>query len=320
MPCVGSARDAVIHAGGRCAARARVVRGARGIAMLAAAFAWARPSVAVAQAWLPEAGTLDFGVTYDHAYSAKHYLPNGSEFDAGHTTSDVLSLYASYALTDRLTVSGGIPYVRRRYHGSLPHPTDVDDGNAHATFTDARVELHWQAVDGPFALAPYTAYVVPTHRYEALGHAAPGRRLWEYWLGSFAGASLEPWVPRSYAQLHYVYAFVEKVAGVAHDRSNLEFELGHFVTPEWGIAAYASWQFAHGGIDVPVPPSHPLYRWHDQLAREEYLNVGGGATWAPTGRFSVSLRYMKSLHGRNGHKLDDGLTLAFGFRPGKSPD
>jgi hypothetical protein len=40
-------------------------------------------SVARAQAWLPTRGTLDTTVSFTDVLNKKHYLPDGSEFDAG---------------------------------------------------------------------------------------------------------------------------------------------------------------------------------------------------------------------------------------------
>jgi hypothetical protein len=32
------------------------------------------------------------------------------------------------------------------------------------------------------------------------------------------GKSFDEWIPRTYAQMKYTYGFVEKVAGISHDR------------------------------------------------------------------------------------------------------
>jgi hypothetical protein len=206
-----------------------------------------------------------------------------------------------------------VPYVRSEYHGDRPHPTEVDDGDYHGTFTDLRVELHYQALLEPFAFAPYVALVQPTHSYPALGHAAPGRNLQEQWIGFFAGKSLDLWIPQTYVQARYTYAFVEKVVGIGHDRSNLDVEVGYFVRPEWSIRGVLYWQRTHGGIDVPIPISNPLFPYHDQLASERFLNAGIGASYAGSGGISFFALYNTSLHGQNSHKLGHGVNLGFGY-------
>jgi hypothetical protein len=268
------------------------------------------------QAWLPGGGSLDYSLSYSDVLNKKHYLPDGSEFDAGHTRTHTLGLSISWSPSDRFLLSVGIPYVRSEYHGSRPHAgTEIDDGDTRPTFTDARVELHFQALEVPVALAPYVAIVKPVNDYPVLGHAAPGRGLDEYWVGFFAGKSLDPWIPDAFVQLRYNHAFVEKVAGVAHDRRNADLEFGYFMTPRWMAKATLSWQGAHGGIDVPIPPSNPLYPYHDQIAAESFVHVGGGIAWFPSERFGLYASYVTALRGRNGHKVDHGVNLGVSFSP-----
>jgi hypothetical protein len=190
----------------------------------------------------------------------------------------------------------------------------VDDGDEHRSFTDLRLEAHWQWLDGPVAVAPYAAVVTPVTDYETLGHAAPGRGLDELWFGFYAGSTLDEWLPRTYVQLHGNYAFVERVAGVHHDRTRADLEFGWFATPQLSLGAVLSLQETHGGIDVPIPRSNPLYPYHDQLADDDFLNVGASIGWFPTATASFTLAYATSIRGQNGHKLDHGVTLVAGFR------
>jgi hypothetical protein len=281
--------------------------------LLLALTATALPATLRAQAWLPEKGDLSASLLYSDIFDTKHYLPDGEEQDAGHMRSYSTALSVSYSPADRVLLTAGLPYVRGEYHGDHPHPTEVDDGHYHGTFTDLRLELHYQTLFEPVAFAPYVAWVQPTHDYPSLGHAAPGRNLREYWVGFFAGKSLDLWIPRTYVQARYSFAFVEKVAGIGHDRSNLDFEVGYFVRPAWSVRGMLFWQRTHGGIDVPIPPSNPLFPYHDQLASERFLNVGAGTAYDITGRTNVFALYTASLYGKNGHKLGRGVHLGFGY-------
>ncbi len=271
------------------------------------------PGVLHAQAWLPQRGSLGASLLYTDTFDTKHYLPDGSEIDVGHMRSQSTFFMVSYSPSDTVLLTAGVPYVRSEYHGAHPHPTRVDDGDYHGTFTDLHVELRYQVLLEPVALAAAVALVEPTHKYPALGHAAPGRDLEEKWLGFFVGKNLDLWVPRTYVQARYSFAFVEPVAGMGHDRSNVDLEVGYFVRPEWSLRGLLYWQRTHGGIDVPIPPSNPLFPYHDQLGAEGYLNAGLGTSFQTSNRINVFLLYNTSLQGKNGHKLGRGMSLGFDY-------
>ena len=285
---------------------------------LAAGLLWA--TTGHAQAWLPEAGNYSFAVSYTDTFDTKHYLPNGKELDAGHMRLYTYGFAAAYSPTDRLMLNATLPLVSSEYHGSKPHPTSVDDGDYHTTFTDLRLEAHYQLLFDPVALAPYVAYVYPTHDYETLGHAAPGRGLTETWLGVAVGKSLDQWIPRTYTQARFTYAFVEEVAGVSHNKENIDFDLGYYINPDFSVQALARWQHTIGGIDVPIPPSNPLFPYHDRLAADDFTNAGVAGSWYYSDRVTLSLAYMEGISGTNGHKLGRSFSIAcsygfFGFRP-----
>jgi hypothetical protein len=155
--------------------------------------------------------------------------------------------------------------------------------------------------------------VIPSHNYRSLGHAAPGRNISEQWTGFFAAQSLSRWIPRSYLQARVNFAFVEKVAGIGHDRANVDLEFGHFLTPAISLSALTSWQETFGGIQVPIPPSHPLYPYHDRLASERYVQLGAGANWKFSSHANVYLLYKTAVSGANGHRLNRGVTLGLGY-------
>ena len=49
---------------------------------------------------------------YVDALSKKHFLPDGSEIDVGHTRSQTLALSASYAVSDRISLMASLPWVQ----------------------------------------------------------------------------------------------------------------------------------------------------------------------------------------------------------------
>ncbi len=80
-----------------------------------------QPGAALAQAWLPDNGTISYALTFNDTLNREHYLANGDEIDVGHTRARSYGLLASYSPTDRLMLVAGIPYIRTRYWGPPSH-------------------------------------------------------------------------------------------------------------------------------------------------------------------------------------------------------
>lgn len=276
------------------------------------------PAVSHAQAWLPPDGSLILSLDYTDMLNKKHYTASGDEVDVGHTDTQVMSISALYSLSDRFLLKAGLPYIKTRYRGPGlgGHDTEIDNGAWHGTVTDLQISLHYQATDGAIAFTPYVGAIIPTNDYVTLGHAAPGRGVNEYWLGFYTGASLNEWIPRTYVQARYNYAWVEKVAGVSHDRSNVDLEIGYFLNPDWSVRVLGAWQDTHGGIDVPVPITSPLFPYHDILASASFLNLGGGVSWVINDRVAVYGLYMQALHGKDAHKVDHRVSLGVSYSLG----
>ena len=275
-------------------------------------------SVARAQAWLPSAGSASTSVSYTDSWYTKHYTSTGSVVDAGHIRVFTYGFAAEYSPTDRLMVNASLPLVESEYHGAFPHPTKVDDGSYHATVTDLRTELHYQLLLEPLALSPYVAYVLPTHHYETLGHAAPGRGLHETWLGLSVGKSLDQWIPRAYVEARLTYAIVQKVQDISHDKENFDFAVGYFMTPELSAQAYVHWQTTLGGIPVPIPKSKPLFPYHDQLGADGFTNFGVASTWSYSDRSAFTFAYLTGIRGVNGHKIDSSFSFAYSYDLGRN--
>jgi hypothetical protein len=294
---------------------------AGGLGRLASLIAFLAPGATSAQAWLPEANTFSSVVVFNDTLNREHYTADSTTVDVGHTRAQSLGFVVTYSPTDRLMLTAGIPLVTTRFwgppsHGGDPHAVD-DDGDEHTTFTDFRFGAHYQLLEEPVALAPLVAIVIPSHDYGTFGHAAHGRGLNEYWIGLSIGKNLSEWIPGTYTQLRYTYAFVEKVQDIGHNRSNYYYELGKFFTRRFNVSAFAAWQQTHGGIDAPVPRSSPYYLNHDKIQDEEFVNLGFGGGYSLTPELTAFATYMTSIDGQNTHKLNQGLTigLTYGYRP-----
>src|SRR5262245_7209304 len=284
-------------------------------------------SAARAQAWLPPKGEAWFSAGYGNIFSANHYFGTvnpgeGSTIDVGHTRGNSIAFAVGYGITDRLAFSFGIPYQIYKYYGDFPHPSVLDDGQYHGTWQDYHIGLAYQAVLGAtFAVSPFIVGVIPSHDYEFFAHAAPGKDLHEIRLGFGAGSRLDQLVPGSYVQGDYSYAFVEKVQGIHHDRSDFGLEIGYFVTPELRARVLGTGYYTHGGLVFHTPFDLPpeLLPYHDQIGHSSQVNFGGGLSYALTGAIEVYAIYAKSVWGRDGHKIDNGLNFGFtwSFSPGQ---
>ncbi|MGH8130757.1 MAG: hypothetical protein ACRES3_07880 [Steroidobacteraceae bacterium] len=109
---------------------------------------------------------------------------------------------------------------------------------------------------------------------------------------------------------------VLEIADVAHDRTNATLEIGYFLSEFWSARVLASRQWTHGGVDIPIPVSDPLFPFHDQLAADEFVNVEGGVSWTMNKRVSVYALYMQSIDGRNSHKVDHRVSLGMSYGTG----
>ena len=282
-------------------------------------------SSALAQAWLAPKGEASFGVAYQNIYTRDHIFSKGERFDSGRIRMNMVVFGVGYSFTDRLAAAASVPYVSTRYDGTRPHVAQIDDGSYHGTFTDLRVDLRYNLWREPAMVTPFVSAIIPTHDYATFAHAAPSTGLKRYLVGVSVGRRLDPILEAGFAQLRYSYAFQERVLGISHDRSNLDLEIGYFLTPSLGISAIGSYQKTHGGIKLPLigTPENdafrqtPYYVHHDQLAQSNYLNLGGIVSYALTGTVDVFASYQSTVWGENMHAIQPGLAfgLSWGFSP-----
>ena len=100
---------------------------------------------------------------------------------------------------------------------------------------------------------------------------------------------------------------------VSHNRSNMDLEVGYFLRPSLRVFGMGAGQVTHGGLDFPTnfrdiaTPDQWLH--HDQIARENFLNLGGGIAYALSGSVDLFGSTMHMVTGRNGHALQLGTTL-----------
>jgi hypothetical protein len=287
------------------------------------------PVPARAGAWLPGSGEGSVSLTFGNYAFDGHFAADGRRDPFGGTQAHSAWLEGSYGLTDRLTVSAGLPFVWTRLSGGFPEGVPLgplDDGRYHGDFQDFRFELALGMLRGDLGIAPFLAVGVPSHEYEYVGEAVPGKGLSELLLGLAGGRSLGPFLPRAYLHARYSYAFIEKLDPDVDrlDRSNLDAELGHAVGSRVMLRTLLAWQVTHGGLDLEDMRHHPdFFRSHDRAARTNYLNLGGGVTMALAGSWDLYAIFYKTVAGENAHQarsISLGVTWRFGGTFGRMPE
>jgi hypothetical protein len=293
--------------------------------LLLAGSAFFVASSVLAQAWLAPKGEASFGAAYQNIYTRDHLFAEGEAFDAGRIRMNIVVFGLTYSFTDRFAASASVPYVSARYSGTRPHAARVDDGSYHGTFTDLRLDLRYNLWSEPAMVTPFVSAIIPTRDYATFAHAAPSAGLEQYLVGVSVGRRLDPILDAGFAQARYSYAFAEKVLGISHDRSNVDLEVGYFLTTSLGVSVLGSYQKTHGGIELPLLDTPaatafrgtPYYVHHDQLAQTNFLNLGGIVNYALTGTVDVFASYQSTVWGESGHPIQPGL--AFGMSWGFSP-
>jgi hypothetical protein len=281
------------------------------------------PSVVSAQAWLFPKGEGTVSLSYQDILVTDHAYEKSDAHDIGHILSHALTLDVDYSLTDKLGVRVLLPYIVGRYYGPKPHQLPMDDGNYHSTFQDFTTDIRYNLTKRRIVLTPFFRAVIPSNTYTYFAHSAAGRDLREYHIGTNVGRRLDPFLPRAYVQAQYSYAFVERVLGIAPNRSNLEIQLGYFVTPRFSLLGTGQGMYTHGGVNLDFNLFHaglPGDQWthHDQIARSSLVDLGGGASFAFTQTWQMFLTVAHSIEGRNGHLhgavVTMGVSRLFGTR------
>ena len=272
-----------------------------GVSVVALGF----PALAAAQAWLPAKGEGAVAMTLaDYAFRG-HFDSTGASDPFGGTHARSIAVEATYAITDRVAVTAGLPFIATRLSGSFPAGValgPLDDGRYHADFQDGRVELRFMAVLLPVTITPLVGASIPSHAYEVTGEAVPGKRTREAFLGANVGRALGA---RAYIHCRYVFTRVEKVVPEVKtlDRSTVEAEAGAMATRRLGLRALAIRQITHGGLDLEDMRTNPnFFRTHDRAARTNYLNVGGGATFAAMPAVDIFAVFLRTVAGENAHR------------------
>lgn len=281
-------------------------------------------SEVLAQAWMPPKGEGTVSLSYQNQYVADHVFENGDAHDIGHILSHALTLDVDYSLTGNLAVRVALPFITGKYYGPAPHQLPRDDGTYQSTFQDFVTDFRYRLTKHHVAVTPFFRAVIPSNSYPYFAHSAAGRDQREFHFGTNFGRRLNPLIPKAFMQAQYSYAFVERVLGIAPNRSNAELQIGYFLTPRVSLLATGQAMYTHSGVQLNYSLFHAGLsddQWihHDQIAKQSLLDLGGGTSLSITPSWQMFLTVARSVEGRNAHLhaaiVTIGLSRSFGTRP-----
>ncbi len=280
--------------------------------------------LATTSLWAAEDGTRA-----GHGYASVSYQYISVDgFEASTGTSPIgkvetqtVSFDIDYHLTERWTVSAGVPFVRKRYLGPFPHDPmtldpprpwveNVDQGDWNSDFQDFHLGLKYLAKDGPLAIEPFVYYGLPTSEYPFFGHAAVGQQLWKLDVGT--SFSYFPGLSNAYYRADIAYVFVEETLGTSIDHWKIFGEAGYQFNQHWTGRLFFLLKDGKG-LDFPedFPPPRTTEMWyqHDRQVRHNFLNVGIGLDWNLESGYQISANFMKQPWQEQVHKMEYAFTV-----------
>lgn len=286
------------------------------------------PVLAHAQAWPAPAGAGSVTLSTQVIDNTGHRLSDGSLLQDGKSRSASAGLDVDFALTDRLAVSLGLPYVAAKFIGPGPPPLvfrPVDRCRCwNSGWQNVNAAVRYTVINGVVALTPSLAVVVPSHDYEWLGEAVVGFGLRELRVAVDAGVRLEQVSPRLAVSTRYQYAAVEDVLDVPNNRSNASLTVSYLLSERLSVRSGASWQRTHGGLRFGSLPGAALvvpgeantaerFFQHDRLLRDNHWHVGGGVTYSlpRVDLFASYLQFVAGTDTHAGRALTLGVSVPF---------
>lgn len=270
-------------------------------------------------------GTGQIVLTY------QYNLTDGFESDIGELPigsidTHVMNFEVQYALTDRLTVIAGIPYVSKRYNnGPLPHDPllldpprpyveNVDTGSWNTGFQDLNFGAKYWAKEGTFSIAPFFFLGVPSSEYPFFGNAAIGQQLTRLQVGS--SFMWYPGLSNGYLRADISYVFVEETLDVSVNHWILRAEGGYQFGPRLTGRLFG---LLKKGSGLAVPTDYPgfpgqlndeLWYQHDRMLKHNYFNIGIGLDWALNDQYSLSGNYMEMVWADQVNILEYAFTVS----------
>jgi hypothetical protein len=259
-----------------------------------------------AQASVPDRGEGTLTLTYENYDVVGHFDSQGHTNSNGSTRSQTLVAEFDYGLLERVGLLVSIPFIASKYTGPpsyyvgpfLTYPGPLDDGSYHAAFQDLRVELRRQWWAGPVPVTPFVGGSFPTHKYETVGEAVPGRRRWDLQTGASAGVDLDRLLRGSYAHVRYAFGRMQEVNDFPFTRSNIDLEVGGAAMSRLVVRGLANWQIKHSGPSLAELA--PDWVNHDRFIAPSYFTLGGGPVLSLTRSTDLFALLVATAAGSNG--------------------
>jgi hypothetical protein len=291
----------------------------------------ASAAVLVPRAAPAEKGAASLRLEYQYIRTGKFDSSVG-DIDIGNTDAHVYMLSADYAIGDRWTVFGSLPWIQKRHTGALPHnavldfqeyePPDlrvIDDGTYHQGWQDVYAGVQYQALDGPLAISPFLSYGTPTSDYPFYGHSAIGRNLWHVPVG--VAWSYTPYFSDWFFGGDLAYVFTEKTLG--HDVSHwlMNLRASYYLTPRFAPKVFVS--IKHGTKGLNWPEDFDLnnldtaeFFHHDRTIKHNWINAGVGFDYVMSERYQLSGSWFKMVNPEQVNIVEGawtfGVTRLFG--------
>jgi hypothetical protein len=275
--------------------------------------------IAHAQAWTPEAKTLNVDGAYQLGYS------NRTETVAVTVIHHLFIPSLEYGITDNLAVSASLPIMAVKAEGGTPHGS-WDDGGYHGTSTDLRVTARYMFPIGVVAITPQIGASSPIRDYEVQGNAAAGRGLKAAYAGINFGADLDEWAPRTTFHATYEFALVEHFTGAGPEGEALDqnfsvftAQIGHTVA-KLQMHLGVDYHHNHGGITFAQFGTTEItmleQKNHDPILLERALLAGGGLSYdvsEHTNLYATARVFVKGENTHNGSVFAVGASWDFGL-------
>ncbi len=265
------------------------------------------PYPCAAQAWLPVKGEGTFSISFQRVYADGHFLEDGSQLPGYRTEARNAIFDLTYGITDSLSLSFTVPFVNVKYLGpeepfNLPDNV-LDDGTYQGAITDLGFQFRYNLIESPLVVTPFFTAGVPSHGYETLGEAAPGRNFQEYRFGTYVGRFLDPVLPRAFVDAYYSYSFVRQDLDIPLNYSSFALQVGYFVADTVPVSFLYRRHWTHGGLSFnelfEAPPE--VFVNLDRVVRISFHHVGVAAAFPLTDSVSVFGNYVKFISGVDAH-------------------
>lgn len=261
--------------------------------------------------------------------------------NSGQVQFQVITLAASYFLTDHWEVRASIPFVRGKSDGLQKHfqlpcpppggnlgqcvPTRVDDGNYHGTWADWDFGIGYYTVigDNYYVMPTFDVYI-PSHNYAYYGAAIVGERVTRYGIGVQLQHQFD--YSNFYYTVEYQYVIKPTFLGINSNYNELAIDVGYFINPKLGVRLITDAKIGSGLDDAELnasiaTPEGPdfnqgdLWPIHDKMRKQNHFNVGFALDYALSARNAVTFAALRSVWGQSNARLQNGiaLTLIHGF-------